>query len=188
MNALNRGLAILLGAVLLAGGAAAALAVSWPSWRAGIDGWLPQAMEQVSVLLGQPAEVAGVGILVALLGLALLLAELRPNRAESQLLLREDSAGEVTILVDSTRRLVNHVTERIANVKEVQSLVIPTAKGLRVRCRIAVDPAASVPELAREVQSRVGAALEHHLGRPVDEVSVVAQIMPLSAPRRRRVR
>jgi hypothetical protein len=188
MNALNRGLAILLGLLLFAGGAAAAVVVSVPEWRQAIDAWLPQGMEQLSVLLEQQWDLLFGGFVVAVIGLALLLVELRTQRAASQLVLREDSAGEVTILVDSTRRLVDHVAERIPNVKEAQALVLPTPKGLRVRCRVTVDPAANVPELAREVQSQIGAALEHHLGRPVDEVSVSAQIMPLSTPRRRRVR
>ena len=135
------------------------MVVSVPEWRQAIDAWLPQGMEQLSVLLEQQWDLLFGGVVVAVIGLALLLVELRTQRAASQLLLREDSAGEVTILVDSTRRLVDHVAERIPNVKEAQALVLPTPKGLRVRCRVTVDPAANVPELAREVQSQIGAAL-----------------------------
>ena len=54
-----------------------------------------------------------------------------------------------------------------------------------MRCRVAIDPISSVPELAREVQTKVGEAVQHHLGRPVEQVSVLTQITPLTQTRRR---
>jgi hypothetical protein len=52
---------------------------------------------------------------------------------------------------------------------------------------VVTDPQASVPELARELQNQVGLAVEHHIGRPVDGVSITSQLTPLD-PSRKRVR
>ena len=79
---------------------------------------------------------------------------------------------------------------RVAGVMEVRSHIEEDPAGLRILCRLSVDPTGSVPEMTRELQERLKAVVEHHLGRPVTEVSVDAQVAPLVSDRRagRRVR
>jgi uncharacterized alkaline shock family protein YloU len=74
-------------------------------------------------------------------------------------------------------------------VMEVRSRVEEDPAGLRILCRVSVDPNANVPEVTQDLQQRLKAVVEHHLGRPVAEVSVDAQVAPLVSDRRgRRVR
>jgi len=133
----------------------------------------------------------GVSGALFLLGLLLLVLELRPPpREEPQVLLKQDGLGRVTVTRDGVRELVSREAGRVAGVMEVRPQVEENSKGMRILCRTSVDPAASVPELTRELQERVKAAVEHHLGRRVTEVRVDAQLEPLGGPGRqaRRVR
>jgi uncharacterized alkaline shock family protein YloU len=88
------------------------------------------------------------------------------------------------------RELVDREAGRVVGVMEVRSRVEEDPAGLRILCRVSVDPTLSVPEMTQELQERVKAVVEHHLGRPVAEVSVDAQAAPLVSNRRagRRVR
>jgi hypothetical protein len=63
----------------------------------------------------------------------------------------------------------------------VHSRVEEGDRGLRVSCRVAVDPTADIPALTEALRERVKAALEHTVGRPVAEVQVDAQVEPLRA-------
>jgi hypothetical protein len=133
----------------------------------------------------------GVSGVLFLLGLLLLVLELRPPpREEPQVLLKQDGLGRVTVTRDGVRELVSREAGRVAGVMEVRPQVEENSKGMRILCRTSVDPAASVPELTRELQERVKAAVEHHLGRRVTEVRVDAQLEPLGGlgRRARRVR
>ena len=128
----------------------------------------------------------GVSGVLFLLGLLLLLFELRPPpREEPQVLLKQDGLGRITVSRDGVRELVSREAGRVAGVMEVRPQVEENRKGMRILCRTSVDPSASVPELTRELQERVKAAVEHHLGRRVAEVRVDAQLEPLGSPGRR---
>jgi uncharacterized alkaline shock family protein YloU len=100
-------------------------------------------------------------------------------------LLKQDGLGRVTVTRDGVRELVSREAGRVAGVMEVRPQVEENRNGMRILCRTSVDPAASVPELTRELQERVKAAVEHHLGRRVTEVRVDAQLEPLGGPGRR---
>jgi hypothetical protein len=133
----------------------------------------------------------GIGILVFLVGLLLLFLELRPGPREAPgITLKQDGLGRVTVARAGVRELVDREAGRVAGVMEVRSRVEEDPAGLRILCRISVDPTGSVPEMTQELQERLKAAVEHHLGRHVADVSVDAQVAPLVSDRRagRRVR
>lgn len=133
----------------------------------------------------------GVSIVVFLVGLLLLFVELRPGPREvARITLKQDGLGRVTVARAGVRDLVDREAGRVAGVMEVRSRVEEDPAGLRILCRISVDPTGSVPEMSQELQERLKAVVEHHLGRLVADVSVDAQVAPLvSDPRAgRRVR
>lgn len=133
----------------------------------------------------------GVSIAVLLVGLLLLFLELRPGPREApRITLKQDGLGRVTVARAGVRDLVDREAGRVAGVMEVRSHVEEDPAGLRILCRLSVDPTGSVPEMTQELQERLKAVVEHHLGRPVAEVSVDAQVAPLVSDRRagRRVR
>jgi hypothetical protein len=123
----------------------------------------------------------GVGIVLLLLGLLLLVVELRPGAREApRITLKEDGLGRVTVERDGVRQLVDHEAGRVAGVMEVRSHVEEDPAGLRILCRVSVDPTRSVPDVTQELQERLKAVVEHHLGRPVANVSVDARVALVS--------
>ena len=133
----------------------------------------------------------GISLVLFLLGLLLLFLELRPGPGDApRITLKQDGLGRVTVSRDGLRELVDREAGRVAGVMEVRSQVEENPAGLRILCRLSVDPTGSVPEMTQELQERLKAVVEHHLGRPVAEVSVDAQVAPLVSDRQagRRVR
>jgi hypothetical protein len=129
----------------------------------------------------------GVGIVLLLLGLLLLVVELRPGAREApRITLKEDGLGRVTVERDGVRQLVDHEAGRVAGVMEVRSRVEEDPAGLRILCRVSVDPSRSVPDVTQELQERLKAVVEHHLGRPVANVSVDARVALVGDRRARR--
>jgi len=104
--------------------------------------------------------------------------------------LKQDGLGRVTVARDGVRELVDREAGRVAGVMEVRSHIEQDHAGLRILCRLSVDPTRSVPDMTQELQERLKGVVEHHLGRPVAEVRVDAQVAPLASDRRagRRVR
>ncbi len=131
----------------------------------------------------------GVSIVLFLLALLLLFIELRPGpRAAPRIILREDGLGRVTMARDGVRELADREAGRVAGVMRVRSQVQEEPTGLRILCRISVDPSSNVPEMTQELQERLKTAVEHHLGLAVTQVSVDAQVAPLVTDRRLRRR
>jgi hypothetical protein len=127
----------------------------------------------------------GVSIGLLLVGLLLLFLELRPGPREApRITLKQDGLGRVRVARAGVRELVDREAGRVAGVMEVRSHVEEDPTGLRILCRLSVDPTGSVPEVTQELQERLKAVVEHHLGRPVAEVSVDAQVAPLVSDRR----
>jgi hypothetical protein len=190
LNLFNRFVIILVLAVTLAASAAWAVAALDATSRLMLAHYLPWTGSLVERLPARGPAAWNVALgssLVGLVSLLLLLLELRPDRGPERVLLSDEPGGEVAVVLESIRKLVEHVAVRVPMVREARSRIVPTRRGLRVNCRLAIDPTASVPDLAREVQMRVGAAIEQHLGRPAGRVGVTTQITPLATSRRRRV-
>jgi hypothetical protein len=130
--------------------------------------------------------IASVGTL--LLAIVLAFLELRPARRDARLVVKQDALGRVTVAQDVVRELVRREAALTAGIMEVHPRLDVDNRGLgmRIRCRVSVDPTASLPELTEQFQERVKASIEHHLGRPVAEVSVNTQLAPLADRRPRR--
>jgi len=183
VNIFNRLLIILLDVALLVGAGAVlavALGLARPDQLAP-TAWFAERLAPFAQL--DPTNrgwAVAVAVALLLVGLLLLIAELRPGRRpEPRLTLKEDGLGQVTIGRDSVRALVEREAGFVEGVMQVRAAVEEGRQGLLIRCRVSVDPASSVPELTERLQSRVKAAVEHHLGRPVAAVGVEAAMTPL---------
>jgi hypothetical protein len=194
VNVFNRLLIILLDLLLL-GAAGAVLLVTLgvtPPEQLAPTPWFVDRLVPFTQL--DPTAwswTVGVSIVLLLVGLLLLFFELRPGPREApRITLKQDGLGRVTVARDGVRHLVDREAGRVAGVMEVRSQIEEDAAGLRILCRLSVDPTRSMPEVTQELQERLKAAVEHHLGRPVAEVRVDAQVAPLVSDRRagRRVR
>lgn len=187
-NAFNRLVVTLLAIKMIVAGGIAAVAAWSPTYRESLSAAGPDLARLMQMLPADPANVIPYGagaLLTVLVGVVLLWIEVRPGPRVDRILIRQDSYGEVAVVLDSVRRLADHVVQRLPAVRDVRSRVVTTPRGVRVQCRLAIDEQASVPDLSQEVQRQVGEALAQHLGRPVENVSVTTQITPLTQSRRR---
>lgn len=188
-----------LGAVLLLGGLYVLLHALGliPPLYYGVPDAL--AADQRTVVLGvnldrEPWTASlrwGAGGLVALLlGLACLaLAAARPRGEGRQVVLRGLDTegygdGTLTVSMRALRALVAAEAQRVRGVREATPHVRLRRGGWHVDCQVALDPAASVPEVAHTLKPRLHKALEHHTGLPVERVDVRAQIGLRDAHRR----
>ncbi len=194
MNVFNRLLIILLDLLLLVAAGAVllvTLGVTPPEQLAPTPWFVDRLVPFTQLDPTGWSWTVGVSIVLLLVGLLLLFLELRPGPREApRIMLKQDGLGRVTVARDGVRHLVDGEAGRVAGVMEVRSHVEEDAAGLRILCRLSVDPTRSMPEMTQELQERLKAAVEHHLGRPVAEVRVDAQVAPLVSDRRagRRVR
>jgi hypothetical protein len=188
MNLFNRLVVIVLDLLLIAASVLTALAAAFPGPAFAYARHSAFTAAWFALLPARPLERGGViagAVALCFSGVVLLFMELRERKVGEELLLHSHAHGDVVVRTDSVRRLAEYVAGQLPNVREVQSRVVPTAQGLRLHCRVAVDPSASVPDLARDLQAKVSAAVEQHLGRPVEKISVAAQITPITQARRR---
>jgi hypothetical protein len=129
------------------------------------------------------------GVCLALIVLALLLLflELRqgPGGAR-QITLKKDALGRVTVTLDEVRQLADREASQVPGVTSARSHVETEPPGLSIACRVSVDPAGSIPDMTDELRERLKAAVEHHVGLAVTQVSVDAQVPPMATNRRRR--
>jgi len=184
----NRVLIILLAIVLLVATGAVlltTLGVSQPAQLAPAP-WFADRLVPFTQLDPMLFDwTVGASAVLFLVSLALLVIELRPERrAAPRITLKQDGLGRVTVARDGVRELSDREAGRIAGVMSARSQVEEAPTGLRIQCRISVDPARSVPEMSQELQERLKAVVEHHLGLPVAQVSVDAQVAPLPSDRR----
>jgi hypothetical protein len=128
------------------------------------------------------ALLMNVGIALAIMALVLWLVALelrRPPGLPPTLTLKDDGLGQVEIQLEAVRRLVRYVASDDPNVLEIVPEVIPSAGGLRIRCRAAISPLASLRDTSTAFQERIKESVERHLGVKVAEISVQAQFEPL---------
>ena len=195
-----RALPILLGALLLVGGAYVLL------HAAGVAapirfGHLPGEAEPGSPFLlfldlqalplkfGLLWMLAGAG--AVLLGGALAALGLARVRGEGQQIVlrgRDGSAlyggGRVTVSLKSLLALITNVAERTNGVREARPRLRLRRSGWHLDCIVSISPAVPIPDVARSLAPRLQEALEHHTGLPVAHVNINGQLGLVGAERR----
>ena len=188
MNVVNRILIILLALLMLVAGGAVllvALDVVEPAQLAP-TAWFQDRLDPFTGLeSATQAWTVGVCIALLLLGLVLLFFELKPSDKERWMTLKEDGLGRITVARDAIAALVNREAMQVPGVMEGRAKVEEDKGRLRIWERVSVDPAAQLPELTQAVQKRIKETVEYHLGRPVADVRVDAQLEPLEHSGRR---
>jgi len=136
------------------------------------------------------SEAGGVMIGICLgvmcLGLLALAIELYlPWGPPKMFLLTQGPLGRVMVARSGIEELVDREIQGVDGVLEARALVNRRGAGFQITGRVAVSPTTKVSELAKEVQQRVKAVVESHLGSQVSEVRVQTQLSPLSNRRQR---
>jgi hypothetical protein len=129
---------------------------------------------------------------MVVLGLILLVYELRLAPQDTAIRIRDDGLGRVTMRRESVRDLIHHTTAQLPDVLQVDPQIDIGQQGLTIACRTSLTPDAHIPQVSAELQSRIKETVEQHLGMKVATVSVQAQLEPLTGvetrPRSRRLR
>ncbi len=203
MNVFNRILVIVLDLLLVAGAVVVLLvtfgALAPAQLRTGapsdiiVSQWLTSFMRMTpnATLLTTISAVV-----IMLVGLLLLSAELRPRRQPQTIIIRQDGLGSVTVGLATVRDLITYTAAQFTEVLQVQPEISTTERGLLIRCRTALMPEASIPEVSSALQAAIKQAVEQHLGMKVAQVVLQAQLEPLTggasrtprAPVRRQLR
>lgn len=127
-------------------------------------------------------------VFATIVALILLILELNFFQGEaSQLIVREDSLGKVTVARSSVRKLVGHVATAVPGVIETRQTVDEKRKGLRVYLRVLLFPEVDAPAVGHTLQEKVQKAIQTHIGLTVSEVQVATQIEPFEKAQRPRV-
>ncbi len=191
MNAFNRVVVILLALLLLFGAVLVLLitfgAVAPAQFLPGAYAETAMGLWLTSFARMPPTETlitTAVALVLIVVGLMLLIAEIRPERRTRTITVREDGLGIVTVRAESVRDLIAYTTARMPEVLQTQSEIDSTRSGLKIRCRAALSPEANIPQVSAELQSCVKQAVEQHLGMKVANVAVMAQLEPLAAVNR----
>jgi hypothetical protein len=187
----NRILIILLSVVaIITAGAVlfTALGLIQPSQAAASGSWFAERLLQFTQLDSTTLRwTVVISLAIILLALALFVFELLPGRrAPRTITLRDDKAGKVTVALDGLRKLADREAGRVPGVVQARSDVAEDPPGLRIACRVAVDPSKSVPDMSEKLRERVKTSVEHHVGVAVTQVLVETSVSPPATNRRPR--
>ncbi len=173
MKAFARFIAVLLGLVFI-GGALFLLAVNFnllPGLMIDLPAWVDE-----TVLLAA-------GSVLLLLALILLALGLRSKRSkESNAVLKGSEFGEVLISINALENMVLRVVQKTQGIKDVSRQVSYTPEGLVVKVIIRVMPDITMPDLIKDLQSKIKEYLEDISGIIVQEVKVVVENIVLDQP------
>jgi len=187
MNIFNRIVVILLDLVLLAG-AVLVLLITFGVVTAQqvlpggtVETPLGQWVASFAKMPPSTMVVATLGAgLVVVLGLVLLVAELRQAPRDTAIRIRDDGLGRVTMRRESVRDLIRYTTALLPDVLQVDPRIDIGQQGLTIVCRTALTPDAHILQVSAELQSRIKQTVEQHLGMKVANVTVQAQLEPLT--------
>lgn len=188
MNVFNRLLVILADLIVLAGAICVLLVITgaYTPGEIAPTPWFLDRLRPYATL--DPTTwnwTLGICIAILVVGLLLLIAELWPgSREPRRLLVKQDGIGAVTVARESVREIADWEAGRVEGVMESASQVTDGSNGLLIHCRLSLAPDASAVEVTQQVQDRVKAAVEHHVGRHVSQVAVDSQLASLSDGRR----
>jgi uncharacterized alkaline shock family protein YloU len=188
INAFNRILLLVLGALALVAGVIALLVVTQVIHPADVSpgGFLKDFWQEIANLSGGSAITAVIiSILVALAGLALIVVELLPPPREAPTyVVRKDGLGTVTVARKSVRQVAQYEASQIAGVREVRSEVRNGADGIHIIAHASLAPDTVAPAVGEQLQVNIKEAVQRHLGLPVAEVQVHTQVEALDTTRR----
>ncbi|HEY7021529.1 MAG TPA: alkaline shock response membrane anchor protein AmaP [Ktedonobacterales bacterium] len=188
INAFNRILLLVLGALALVAGVIALLLVAQVIHPADVSlgGFLQDFWQGIANLSGGSAITAVIiSILVALAGLALIVVELLPPPREAPTyVVRKDGLGTVTVARKSVRQVAQYEATQIAGVREVRSEVRNGADGIHIITHASLAPDTVAPAVGEQLQVNIKEAVQRHLGLPVAEVQVHTQVEALDTTRR----
>lgn len=113
-----------------------------------------------------------VGGLIFALGVIFLIASLRREKQDS-LILADGAYGQVCITVPAISQVILKSARGLSGVREVRPVITGHKQGLTIYLHLLVTPDVVVPELTALLQERVKEDVEHLIGLPVAEVSVL---------------
>ena len=147
------------------------------------NNWFQDRLTELDNLRG-PEFAWAVGILAAflVLGVFLFIAELGSlGTSKSRMTVTQSELGTVTIREDSVRNIVNYEARSISGVIDSSTKIKEHDNAVAIDCHATIEPGQNIPGLTQELQERIKATVEHHLGRPVSTVHVETNVKTTSS-------
>ncbi|KAB8139661.1 alkaline shock response membrane anchor protein AmaP [Chloroflexia bacterium SDU3-3] len=140
------------------------------TWLAGLNGLeMPQ---QALIALGMLA-ILGIGLLIGWY-------ELRPRAQAQPLIIRDDAVGQVSVQIESIRRLIAYTAAQHPQVLQLEPQIQLLPEGLHIQCAITLAPNALLPVVTSELQRDLKQAVEHHIGMRVIKIHIHVQSEPIA--------
>lgn len=97
--------------------------------------------------------------------------------------LAENSLGQVKVSFQAIESLVEKVVSQFNGVREVKPRIIAVPHGVGIQVRASVTPDINVPEVSREIQSRIKERILEVTGITVNTVKVTVENISVNKPR-----
>lgn len=119
---------------------------------------------------------------LAILGAGLMIGwyELRPRAQAQPLIIRDDAVGQVSVQIESIRRLIAYTAAQQTHVLQLQPQIQLLPQGLHIECAITLAPNAQLPLVTSELQQQLKQAVEHHIGMRVLKIHIHVQSEPIA--------
>ncbi|RZU63259.1 hypothetical protein [Zhihengliuella halotolerans] len=181
---LNRTVLFVVGLMLLIGGLWAlwpwlgrTVEVATPSWAGGItadpEARIAEGAPDLLELAWSPAVVIGLGIVLAVLGIAWLLRQLpRSGRAGTLRFTDDPAAGATTMDPKVLESAVADAAEALPRVSSARAVLRGSAGAPNLLLHIEADPAARLGELTEALETGVAADAARSLGRPLEHLAI----------------
>ncbi|KAB8139574.1 Asp23/Gls24 family envelope stress response protein [Chloroflexia bacterium SDU3-3] len=139
-------------------------------WLAGLAS--VDAPQQVLIGLGMLA--------ILVVGLLIGWYELRPKAQLPPLIIRDDAVGQVSVQIESVRRLIAYTAAQHPQVLQLEPQIQLLPQGLHIQCAITLAPNALLPVVTSELQRELKQAVEHHIGMRVIKIHIHVQSQPIA--------
>lgn len=130
-----------------------------------------QWVQNMNVGLGLGLTAFAAAVIFLVVSLRLLIAGFMRGKPASTLL-KHTELGAIRVSVQTLDNLAQKAVRSFAEIKDVRSMVLPEADGVRIQLNITVMPDVHMPALTQDLQQKVKQYTEELSGISVQEVQV----------------
>ncbi|HHY81446.1 MAG TPA: alkaline shock response membrane anchor protein AmaP [Clostridiales bacterium] len=126
-----------------------------------------------------PFVLAAVSILFLVAAFRLLVAGYT-NRKPNSTIMGNTELGVIRISVNTLDTLTQKAVRSFNEVREVKSIVLPDADGVKVQLKLTVQPDVVMPDLSKNIQNKVKEYVESLSGIVVREVQIYIENLSIA--------
>lgn len=187
MNAFNRLAVVLMALAVLAAAVGVFLIVADLVSPNDVmaDNWLRDQLRELDRLPGaRGAATIGSTVAAAVIAALILVLESLPLWRRERLFAADAEGKSFRMDAYSVRQVVEGAATQIEGVRETVAELRGSSEGLQIRCRVTLDPSASMREAGPELHQQIKAAVEGMTGVQVADVQLKLEYAAPHTPSR----